>query len=370
MAGPPDHDKGHQRAATGDLGPKTPGSGGHGDASENSNEARGSTAYAESHGEYRNANLLRPISSAAMLGGGFHSSRAQQSSSGKRLQVKVRPPPVSSTESSQQPGGSALFAPSNGQYDENSGHDEEDAVQRAIELSLADQTAAASSSGKYSPVDEAEAQDDFAIVKVRPLFTTEKAYASTSRVPHAPLRGIISSMDATAEDLENRADRDRSMSLWKLADCIKEWESTLASVNYRIEAAERSRQEGLQLHLRFDDEIQAKHDTEVARVAQTWQEKLEERELEWKRTMDRLKEQNKIELERQHEIYKKKLEEQKQLYKRDIMQPAVEKACLEPTDILSGGSRVTSALSPASTTGTRRQAEIMVPLTEHKRYDY
>ncbi|KAH9868422.1 hypothetical protein J1614_007494 [Plenodomus biglobosus] len=367
MADPPDHDKkGHHRAGTGDLGPKTPGSGGHDDASEHSNEMQGSTAYAESQGEYRNANLLRPISSAAMLGGRFHSSRSQRGSSRKRLQVQVRPPPITSAESSQQPGGSGLFAPSNGQYDDNAGHDEEDAVQRAIELSLADQTAAASSSGKYSPVDEAEAQDDFAIIKVHPLFTTERAYASTSRAPHAPLGGIITSMDATAEGLENRADRDRSMSLWKLADCIKEWQSTLASVNHRIEAAERSRQEDLQVHLRLDDEIQAKHDTEVARVAQAWQEKLEEREREWKRTMDRLKEQNKIELEKQHEVYKKELEEQKQVYERDIVQPAVETACLEPADILSGGSRVTSALSSASTTATRRQAEITVPLTEHQ----
>ncbi|CBX94455.1 hypothetical protein IAQ61_009698 [Plenodomus lingam] len=352
----------HGSVAVVGLGSDIAKSGRHDDASENSNEAQECSVQAENRRKYRNDGPPRTTSSAA-LDSEPNLSQARLSGNRKGLRIRVKPESTSA-KSGKQWGNLVPPASFSGEQDENAGHDDEDAVRRAIQLSLADQFAPTSPGRPNSPVDESDFQNNVTIIKPLPLFGSEKALASNSMAPQAFLDNLIPSMNDIVERLEKCAEKNRAVNLWELASHVKKWEQTLTAVGYSIEAAERRRWEDLQMHVQLDSEIQEKHDMEMARVTQGWQEKLNDRASMWMRTMEELDEHHRIQFEQQHELCRKKLEEQKQMYEREIALQTVETASHDAKSGLGGRPRSARALSPSPTVIMRRQTDITGPYIE------
>ncbi|KAF2856730.1 hypothetical protein T440DRAFT_474094 [Plenodomus tracheiphilus IPT5] len=339
------------------------------DAYKDSNEARGSRAYARIHTEHHNATVPRPILKAQLSGSELGSSPLQLG--GQRKGPRRSRLPVSYANTSQPLNGSGLFEPYPQQHDGNAGHDDDHAIRRAIELSLADQAAAASPGRPSTPVDELDVQDDLIIVKSRSLFTTANTTASTSATPYAPLANIIDSMNATAEDLENRAGQNTSGNLWELTGLVREWEETITRVKHRMDAAEHGRHEDLQMHIKFDAETSEAHRRQINRMKWTLREKLRDMKTEWERKLEQQKEEYEITLKNQIEVYKKQLEEQKQVYEKEIALQTVEAGDAEPSKGHRGRTR-SRALSPSPTITMRPRTDITVPskhTNDHREYE-
>ncbi|KAI8937766.1 hypothetical protein NX059_005466 [Plenodomus lindquistii] len=311
-------------------------------AAEDNHEAQGARAHVRIQEDCCNATSQRPILKAGSLG---YSASPQIQLSGNRKRLpRARPlPPITYAKTSKQLRSSALFTPQTGKHDENAGHTEDDALRRAIEMSLADQAPTVSPVHSKPHVD---APDDPAPASPRPL-STHTASASSSTAPTAPLKPMIHDMQTTTSRLTHCAEQNWPVNLRTLATSIKEWETALTKLDHGVQAAERNRRRDLDMHLRFDNDMQAKHRLEIASVEQAWRGRLRDVKAE----MEQQEERYESALRKQKASFSKELEDQKQIYERDIAQQTVETTSITQA---SGGRRgryrLTHALSPSPTT--------------------
>ena len=134
---------------------------------------------------------------------------------------------------------------------------EEDALAKAIELSLS--------------VDSAPAD------------------ASSATAPHAPLKSLLDDIYTTTQTLESQSQSQAKLHIRRMLTTVHGWEGTIISVVHALEGAEQQRIDDIRGRLNFDRALEQRHQREVEQLLSRYEAKKLRNDLAHARDMEDMK---------------------------------------------------------------------------------